>query len=123
MWALIRKARVVVALLSAAALSRAAVAAQLQGFVWICGEKQQLCYWHKVVVAGPKGWTEDEAWTMRYKAKVMFPNGDKSKSKPVMYVRAHHGEKDLGLDKYVAVAQERWKKRLPDSTIEALPDR
>src|SRR5262249_24585519 len=36
---------------------------------------------------------------------------------------AHHGEKDLNLDKYVAVAQERWKKHLPDSTIEALPDR
>lgn len=99
-----------------------AVAAELKGYVWICPEKKEMCYWHKAVVAPPKGWAEDESWTQRYKAVVMFPNGDKSRSKPVMYVRAHAGDKDLSIDTYVRVAQERWQKKVTDNTIEPLAD-
>ncbi|CAN0508632.1 unnamed protein product, partial [Phaeothamnion confervicola] len=99
-----------------------AAAAQLKGYAWICPEKKEMCYWHKAVVAPPKGWTEDEAWTQRYKSLMMFPNGDRSRSKPVMYVRAHAGDKDLGIDAYIAVAQERWMKKVTDSTIEPLAD-
>jgi hypothetical protein len=99
-----------------------AVAAEVKGYAWVCSETKQICTWHKAVVAPPKGWAEDEAWTQRYKSVVMFPNGDKSRSKPVMYVRAHAGEKDLGIDTYISVAQERWKKKVTGSTIEPLPD-
>ncbi len=81
-----------------------------------------MCFWHKAVVAAPKGWTEDEAWTQRYRALTLFPNGRKTKNDPMMYVRAHHGDKELSIEQYVAVAQERWKKRVPDSTIEPQPD-
>ncbi len=102
-------------------LAPATEAAKLQGFAWMCQEKQ-LCHWHKAIVAPPKGWSEDESWTTRYKSMVMFPNGDKSRSKPVMYVRAHAGEADLPIENYASVAQVRWKKNLPDTTIEALPD-
>jgi hypothetical protein len=97
-------------------------AAGLKGFVWMCEEGKQLCFWHKAIVTPPKGWVEDEAWTRRYQAMVMFPDGNKSKSTPVMYVRAHVGEKDLDLEKYVSAAQEGWKHQVPDCTIEALSD-
>lgn len=97
-------------------------AAKLKGFAWTCQEKQELCYWHKPIVDPPKGWSEDESWTTRYKAMVMFPNGDKSRNKPVMYVRAHAGDAGQSIENYISTAQERWKKKLPDSTIEALPD-
>jgi hypothetical protein len=97
-------------------------AASLKGFMWMCAEGNQLCYWHKAVVTPPKGWIEDETWSRRYKAMVMFLDGDKSKSKPLMYVRAHVGDKELDLDKYVSVAQEDWKHEVPDSTIEPLSD-
>lgn len=99
-----------------------AVAARLQGYMWFCTDKKEMCWWHKAVVAPPKGWIEDEAWTKRYKAVVLFQNGDKSRSKPVMYVRAHSGDKDLALDKYISVAQERWSRKVPDSVIEPLAD-
>jgi hypothetical protein len=97
-------------------------AASLKGFVWMCAEGKQLCYWHKAVVTPPKGWVEDETWSRRYKAMVMFPNGDKSKSQPLMYVRAHYGDKELDLEKYVNGAQEGWKNQVPDCTIEPLSD-
>ena len=97
-------------------------AAELKGYVWPCKDKNGICWWHKAVVAPPKGWIEDEAWTKRYQAVVMFPNGEKDRTKPVMYVRAHSGATGLALDEYVRVAQERWKGRVPDSAIEPLAD-
>jgi hypothetical protein len=99
-----------------------AVGAELKGYAWLCGESKRICFWHKAVVTPPKGWVEDEAWTMRYQAAVLFENGDKSASKPVMYLRTHNGDGALSLEKYISVAQERWLKRLPDSSIEPLAD-
>jgi hypothetical protein len=99
-----------------------AVAAKLQGYMLLGADNKGMSWWHKAVVAPPKGWVEDEAWTQRYKAVVLFQNGDKSSTKPVMYVRAHSGDKDLDLQKYIAVAQERWSKKVPDSVIEPLAD-
>jgi hypothetical protein len=99
-----------------------AVAAKLQGYMLLGADNRGMSWWHKAVVVPPKGWVEDEAWTQRYKALVLFRNGDKSRSKPVMYVRAHSGDKDLALEKYIAVAQERWSKKVPDSVIEPLTD-
>ena len=97
-------------------------AAQLKGYVWNCPDKPAICWWHKAVVEPPKGWAENETWTMRYKALVMFPDGRNDKTKPVMYVRTHSGDKTLALDEYIRVAQERWKGRIPDSSIEPLAD-
>src|SRR5215470_3140124 len=57
-------------LLGMAALFHGADAAQLKGFAWLCGEQKQICYWHMTIVAPPKGWATDEAWTKRYKAVV-----------------------------------------------------
>jgi hypothetical protein len=99
-----------------------AAAAELKGYAWLCGEHNPICFWHKVVVTPPKGWIEDEAWTMRYRAVVLFENGDKSRKKPVMYLRTHNGDGALSLEKYIGVAQERWLKRLPDSSITPLAD-
>lgn len=100
-------------------------AAELKGYAWVCGEDngaKRLCYWHKTVVAPPKGWIENEAWTQRYQAVVMFPKAGQSTSDPIMYVRAHVGDGATDIDSYVKVAQERWQKKLPDSTIEPLAD-
>ena len=102
-----------------------AISAEIKGFAYPCGENQgtvQICSWHQVVVPAPKGWIEDEAWTKRYRALTLFPNGDKSKSKPLIYVRTHYGDKTLSIEDDVAGAQEKWKKKMPDSTIEAQPD-
>lgn len=102
-----------------------AAASELKGYAWLCGENEgitRLCFWHKAVVTPPKGWIEDEAWTMRYQTVVLFENGDKSTAKPVMYLRTHHGDAALSLEKYISTAQERWLKGLPDSTIEPLAD-
>jgi hypothetical protein len=30
--------------------------AKLQDYMWLCGEKKEMCWWHKAVVAPPKGW-------------------------------------------------------------------
>jgi hypothetical protein len=99
-----------------------AVGAELKGYAWLCGENNGICFWHKAVVSPPRGWVEDEAWTMRYRAAVLFENGDKSASKPVMYLRTHNGDGALSLEDYIRVAQERWLKGLPDSSIEPLAD-
>ena len=104
------------------ALGHGVQAASLKGYATPCSEKKEICTWHKAVVAPPKGWSEDEAWTQRYRAMVMFPNGNRSKSKPVMYVRAHAGDPKLELGEYIGVAQQRWKQRVPDTTIEPLAD-
>jgi hypothetical protein len=107
---------------SIAPFLRNAAAAELKGYAWLCGETNRICFWHKALVTPPKGWIEDEAWTMRYQAAVLFENGDKSSAKPVMYVRTHNGDGALSLEKYIAGAQESWLKRLPDSSIAPLPD-
>lgn len=103
-------------------LAQPVIAAELQGYVYKCPDREGMCYWHKASVSPPKGWREDEAWTQRYKALVMFPSGDKSRSKPMMYVRAHHGDRELKIEDYIGTAQQRWKQRVPDSTIAAQPD-
>lgn len=99
-----------------------ASAAELQGYAWFCAETKQMCWWHKAIVDPPKGWAEDKAWTKRYQAVVMFPDGKNDRSKPVMYVRTHNGDKNLSLEEYISVAQERWKTKVTDSIIEPLPD-
>jgi hypothetical protein len=102
-----------------------AAAAELKGYAWICGENEgvnRICFWHKAAVTPPKGWIEDEAWTMRHQAVMLFENGDKSKAKPVMYVRTHNGDGALSLEHYITVAQERWLKRVPDCSIASLPN-
>lgn len=108
------------ALMAPLAMGPAAIGAELKGFVYPCAEK--MCFWHKAVFAPPKGWREDEAWTRRYKAAVLFPESGASRSDPMIYVRAHSGQRDLDIADYVRSAQERWKKELPDSTIEPQPD-
>jgi hypothetical protein len=108
--------------LSCGALPDAGGAAQLKGHARACRETKELCVWHKAVVAPPKGWVEDEAWTERYQRLTLFENGDKSSSKPVMYLRAHVGDKALVLEDYIKVAQKRWQEELEKSSIEALPD-
>lgn len=99
-----------------------ASAAELQGYVWLCAERKEMCWWHKAIVEPPNGWIEDVAWTKRYQAMVMFPDGDHSNSKPIMYVRTHNGDKNQSLDEYVSVAQQRWQAKVTDSTIEPLAD-
>lgn len=96
--------------------------AELKGFVYQCPERQGMCFWHKAVFDPPKGWLENEAWTNRYKAAVLFPKGDQSRDKPMMYVRAHHGDKDQTIENYAAGAQERWRTKVADTVIEPLPD-
>ena len=108
------------ALLWPMAIGSAATGAELKGFVYPCEEK--MCFWHKAVFAPPKGWREDEAWTRRYKAAVLFPESGASRSDPMIYVRAHVGQRDLDIADYVRGAQERWKQERPDSTIEPQPD-
>lgn len=118
-------AKTAIALLTLVAtqiLSMPVQAATIKGIAEQCAEKKQICFWHKAVVTPPKGWIEDPQWTLRYKAMTMFENGDQSESKPLMYLRTHAGEKELSLDEYVRVAQERWTKRVPDSKIEPLAD-
>jgi hypothetical protein len=56
--------------------SSGAIAAQLQGYMWLCQDQKEMCWWHKAVVSPPKGWIEDTAWTQRYRAAVFFQNGD-----------------------------------------------
>lgn len=107
---------------SLAALPDPGAAAQIKGYARNCPEKNELCVWHKAVVTPPKGWIEDEAWTQRFQRIVFFENGDQSSSNPVMYLRAHRGDKALALDDYIQVAQKRWKEKLVESSIEALPD-
>jgi len=110
-------------LLTSAALPLSgAAAAELKGYAWLCAENNKICFWHKAVVTPPKGWIEDEAWTKRYQAVVLFESGDKSKEKPVMYLRTHSGDGTLSLDRYISVAQERWLKQVPDSSIVPLAD-
>ncbi len=106
--------------LSGAALFPSAGAVEIHGYGWTCQEKNQICFWHKAMVSPPRGWIEDEAWTHRYQAMVMFENGDKRASKPVMYLRAHAGENTLALEDYIQVAQARWAKRSPGAEIEIL---
>lgn len=108
--------------LSLAALPAGAFAAELNGFTEHCPEEKKICFWHKAVVKPPKGWVEDKDWSQRYKALVLFDRGDQSADKPIMYVRAHAGDKELALDDYVREAQARWKEHLADSSIEPLPD-
>ena len=83
-----------------------AIAAELQGYAWVCKEKKEVCFWHKAVFDPPKGWIEDKSWTARYQAVVLFPDGKNDKSKPVIYIRTHYGEKDLALE-----CQERRTRR------------
>ncbi len=108
--------------LSSGAVPDAAAAAQIKGYARNCPEKNELCVWHKAVVTPPKGWIEDETWTQRYRRIAFFENGEQSSAKPVMYLRAHRGDKSLALEDYIKVAQKRWKEKLENSSIEALPD-
>jgi hypothetical protein len=99
-----------------------AAAAEIKGCAWLCGESNRICFWHMAVVTPPKGWVQDEAWTIRHQAAVLFENGDKSAKKPVMYLRTHSGDGSLSLERYISVAHERWLKHLPDSSIVPLAD-
>jgi len=117
---LIRSALIAIAVASAFSLQ--VRAADLKGFVYPCPERQGMCFWHKAVFDPPKGWMENESWTQRYKAAVLFPAGGQGRDKPMMYVRAHQGDKDQTIESYAAGAQDRWRKRVPDTVIESLPD-
>jgi hypothetical protein len=97
-------------------------AAEIKGYAVHCKEEKKICFWHKAMVTPPRGWVEDDGWTERYQAMVLFENGDQSSDKPMMYLRAHGGDKQLALDTYVQVAQGRWKNQVPDTTIEPLAD-
>jgi hypothetical protein len=108
-----------VLLLLPIATSAASRAAEIQGYMVIC--EKVTCPWHKAVFQPPEGWVEDESWTQQYRAVVLFP-GSNDRTKPVMYVRTHHGEADLALGPYVDVAQKRWKENVPDTSIEPLAD-
>ncbi len=112
--------RTALAAVSLVLLPVATGAAELKGYAENCPEEKRICFWHKAVVKPPKGWVEDQDWSRRYKALVLFDHGDQRASKPIMYVRAHAGDRELGLDDYVRVAQARWQDRLTDSTIEEL---
>lgn len=81
----------------------------------------QFSAWYKPLVKPPTGWIENEEWTQRYERLVLFENGDMSRDKPIMYVRAHLAD-DMPLDLYIKGAQKGWLKRLKDSTVEPLPD-
>lgn len=95
---------------------------ELKGYAWECSDKKQLCFWHRAVVTPPKGWVEDDAWTRRNQALVLFENGGKGANTPIMYLRAHSGDNELSLEDYIAVAQSRWKNGASGSSIEPLPD-
>jgi hypothetical protein len=118
----VRAASAALAFLILPTMTPAVQAAELEGIMEICKNKQ-LCPWFKVKAKLPKGWAVDEEWTQRYHALVLFEDGDKSVSKPVIYVRAHAGEAKLALDEYIKVAQARWKEHVPGmSSIEPLED-
>lgn len=95
-------------------------ASELDGMMEMCDKK--MCPWFKTRATPPKGWIENPEWSLRYKAKVMFKDGDQSKNAPLMYVRSHPGDAALPLDDYIAVAQKRWKEELKTSSIEPQPD-
>lgn len=94
--------------------------AEIKGYIELCDGK--MCPWHKAVFTPPEGWIEDETWTQRYKAAVLFPNGENDSTKPMMYVRAHHGSKDMAIDDYVNGTQQRWKANVSDTSIEPQDD-
>jgi hypothetical protein len=108
--------------LSCAAISLANAGAHLKGYARNCADAKELCVWHKAIVTPPKGWLEDEGWTARYQRLTLFENGDKSSSKPLIYLRAHRGDSALVLEDYIRVAQKRWKESAEKSSIEVLPD-
>jgi hypothetical protein len=119
--------RVCFGLLALFAIGEASLAAEIKGNAYPCptakdANTKETCFWHQAVVAIPKGWTADAAWTQRYRALTMFPNGNKGRDQPLIYLRAHSGEKDLDLEKYISVAQQRWKASMPTSTIEPQAD-
>lgn len=95
-----------------------ASAIELEARHYIVGN--QMGAWYKPVVEPPAGWTVDEQWTEQYERLVLFENGDKSKDKPFMYVRAHVTD-DMSLDDYVKGAQDRWLEKLETSVIEPEP--
>jgi hypothetical protein len=109
-------------LLAFVGIGSAVTAAEIKGHAFACPNTKEMCFWHQVVVAIPKGWTEDKAWTQRYRALTLFPKGNNSRDQPLIYVRAHSGDKDLDLDKYVSTAQQRWKASMPTSTMEPQAD-
>ena len=99
-----------------------ASAADLKGYATPCPEKQQICVWFKPVAVLPKGWTEDEEWSYRYKALFLFQNGDRSTDKPVMYVHLRGAKKNETLEQFIEEAQKAWKGQKKGSTIEKLAD-
>jgi hypothetical protein len=97
-------------------------AASIKGIAYKCPDRAGMCVWHMAVVSPPEGWAEDKEWTQRYRAFTIFRKGKKGKNDPLIYLRAHSGDKALSIEEYVSVAQERWKKRMTTSTIEPQPD-
>jgi hypothetical protein len=97
------------------------MSSELQGIVKIC-DGNKLCPEVFTKADPPKGWIEDESWTKKYRAKVMFEGGDHSRTKPIMYVRTHFGEKTLSLENYISVAQRDWKSDAPGTEIEPQAD-
>lgn len=96
-------------------------ASELDGILVPCGTNA-MCPWVKTKAEPPKGWTEDKEWTERYQAVFFFEGGDQSESKPLIYVRTHLAEGEIGLDDYVKDAQAKWREQHDDSTIEPQPD-
>lgn len=84
-------------------------------------EGNEIKAWYKSLVKAPKGWVANEEWTDRYERVFLFENGDMSRKKPVMYVRAHPGE-DGAIEQYIEVAQKRWLEKMKDCTIKPEPD-
>ena len=114
--------RVCFSLVVVFAAGSASLAAEIKGIAYPCPNTKETCFWHQAVVAIPKGWAADPAWTQRYRALTMFPNGNKGRDQPLIYLRAHSGDKDLDLEKYISVAQQRWQTNMPTSTIEPQAD-
>lgn len=101
-----------------------ATASDLDGIIRPCGENQ-ICAWFKTKAPPPAGWAVDEDWTERYEAVVMFADGDKSDTAPMMYVRTHVVQPSDGatsIEDYARGAQESWLAKVQDSTIEPQPD-
>lgn len=77
--------------------------------------------WMMPVVTPPKGWQVDDDWTHQYERLVMFENGDRSRLKPIMYLRAHVTG-DMPLEEYIQGAQEKWQQQVKGAKISPLPD-
>ncbi len=95
--------------------------AEVQKFMSTCDGK--LCPYYRVVLTPPPGWTVDEEATRQNRVQIMVPAGTDFGSAPALiYVQVfYHRDKQQSLVDFAQVSNERWRAKLKDARISALP--